>query len=251
MEQTGVFNQQYSEYYNLFYSEKNYAAEVDYVDRVIRSYHHDAKRILEYGSGTGGHGLLIGKKGYDIAGIERSDEMAKIARAKGFKCEVGDITSYTIDEKFDICLALFHVVSYINTNELLIQLFQNTRKHLNKEGLFIFDVWFSPAVIYQMPEVRVKKVDNQAIEVTRIASPVLDHSKNIVDVNYHIIIRDKKTNVYNEFKETHSMRHFAVPEIDLIARQTGFKLLQAEEFLTGKEPSIHTWGVNFILQVNE
>ena len=44
------------------------------------------------------------------------------------------------------------------------------------------------------------------------------------------------------------MRCFSIPEIELLANQTGFKLLHSEEFITRKAPAIDTWGVCFILQ---
>jgi hypothetical protein len=153
-----------------------------------------------------------------------------------------------LERTFDVTLALFHVISYINLNEQLVSLFNDTRKRLKKKGLFIFDVWFSPAVLNQMPEHRVKRMENNEIEVTRKASPEIDHMKNTVDVNYHIIVRDKMSDKVSEFNEKHSMRHFGVPEIDLLAGQTGFSILGAEEFLSGNFPSTNTWGVTFILQ---
>jgi SAM-dependent methyltransferase len=248
MSQAEVFNNQYSKYYNLFYADKDYAAEVAYVDRTIKKFSPDATRILEFGSGTGGHGLLLQQHGYTMQGVELSAEMAKIAKAKGYHCTVGNILDTSVNDSFDVVLALFHVVSYINSNEQLLQLFQNARQHLKSDGLFIFDVWFTPAVIHQMPETRVKRAQDEEIEITRLAEPVLHHSKNVVDVNYHIFARDKNDGSYTEFSEKHSMRHFSVPEIELLAMSSGFKLLKAEEFLTGNEPSINTWGVNFILK---
>jgi SAM-dependent methyltransferase len=244
-----VFNRQYSKYYNLFYAEKAYDKEVAFVEQRIKNYAPSAKRLLEYGSGTGGHGVLLNEKGYEVFGIEQSEEMAEVAKGKGLSCVVGDITTYKSEEKFDACIALFHVISYINLNDSLIQLFSNTRKHLTESGIFVFDVWYTPAVLHQKPEVRVKKITNDEIEATRIAVPVIDHVHNIVDVNYQILIKDLSTGRFSEFAESHKMRHFGIPEIDLLARQTGFRLLQAEEFLTGNKPSVDTWGVNFILQV--
>jgi SAM-dependent methyltransferase len=250
MSATEVFNQGYSQYYNLLYADKDYTAEVDYLDRLMRKYAPQAKTILEYGSGTGGHGVLLNKRGYDVYGIERSSNMAEIARSRGLNCEVGDITTANVGRTFDSVMALFHVISYINGNTELIGLFQNTRKHLKGDGIFVFDVWFSPAVLHQMPEERVKKMADEAIEVTRHAKPVVNHFKNIVEVHYQIAIRDKSTGATSEFSEVHSMRHFSVPEIELIAAQTGFTLIGTEEFLSGKAPSESTWGVTFILRAN-
>ena len=248
MSKQDVFNDQYSRYYNLFYAGKNYSSEVEYIDRTIKRFHPAASKVLEFGSGTGGHGLLLQDRGYDMHGVELSEEMAKIARSKGYPCTVGSMVDVSVDATYDVVIALFHVVSYINSNADLIQLFRNARKHLSSEGIFVFDVWFTPAVIFQMPEVRVKRAKDNEIEVTRLAEPVLHHSKNVVDVNYHVYAKNIKDGSYSEFSETHSMRHFSVPEIELLALNSGFTLIATEEFLTGHEPTINTWGVNFVLK---
>lgn len=242
------FDKQYSKYYNLIYADKDYSKEVDYIDGLLKKFQPSAKSLLEYGSGTGGHGILLNAKGYDVFGVERSSEMAEVARHRGLQCEVADITNFSLSRKFDACISLFHVISYINDNDQLIRVFKNTKEHLKPGGHFIFDVWFTPAVLHQVPETRVKKMENDEIEVLRIASPSIDHVKNVVGVHYHIIQKDKPSGQYAEFKELHNMRHFSVPEIDLLASATGFRLVTSEEFLTGNSPSEATWGVSFILK---
>lgn len=243
-----TFDHNYSKYYNLFYADKNYKAEVEYVDSLLKTYRPSTKTILEYGCGTGGHGILLNERGYDVYGLEKSAEMAAVAEKRGLNCEVADITDFKLGKTFDACISLFHVISYINDNEKLVRVFENTKCHLKKEGIFIFDVWFTPAVMSQKPEVRVKKIENSEIDVMRIAVPSIDYVANTVGVNYHIVLRDKLTGQYSEFEEMHSMRHFGIPEIKLLAKETGFTVLKSEEFLSGKSPSGDTWGVNFILQ---
>ena len=43
------------------------------------------------------------------------------------------------------------------------------------------------------------------------------------------------------------MRHFSLPEIKFISKESGFKLIQAEEWITGNEPSDKSWGICLIL----
>jgi len=81
-----------------------------------------------------------------------------------------------------------------------------------------------------------------------LAEPLVLPNSNRVDVKYKVIIQDKLTDRFHTFAETHPMRHFSIPEIDLIASWTGFQRLQAEEFLTGIKPGENTWGVCFILR---
>ncbi|MCX6235978.1 MAG: class I SAM-dependent methyltransferase, partial [Bacteroidia bacterium] len=238
----------YSKYYDLLYRIKDYNAEAKYISDCIKNYFPHAKTILEFGSGTGGHGLILHKMGYNIYGLERSKQMVEEARFHGFPCGQADITNFEIGQKFDAVISLFHVISYINDNASLEKVFRNASKCLNSGGLFIFDVWYSPAVYHQKPETRIKKVQNEEISVIRMAVPEIHIDKNVVDVNYSILVKDKSTDKWMEFQEKHPMRHFSIPEIDLFASFTGFELLKAEEFLTGNQPSENTWGVNFILR---
>lgn len=240
----------YSKYYDLLYKSKDYNAEANYISKCIKAYSPNAKTILEFGSGTGGHGLILQKIGYDIYGLERSQQMVDEARHQGFPCEQADITNFEIDRKFDAVLSLFHVISYINDNDSLVQVFRNASSCLNAGGLFIFDVWYTPAVYHQKPETRIKKVENSEISVIRLAEPEIHVNNNVVDVNYTILVREKSADKWMEFQEKHPMRHFSIPEIGLLATLTGFNLLRAEEFLTGNIPSENTWGVNFILKKN-
>jgi SAM-dependent methyltransferase len=237
----------YAKYYNLLYSDKDYSAEVNYVAARVKEFAPEAEAILELGSGTGGHGLLLEKKGFRLHGLERSEEMVKAAREKGFSCEVKDITSFDLNRKFDAVISLFHVISYITDNGKLIDVFTNAGNHLHQGGIFLFDIWYTPAVYEQKALPRMKKMKNDEIEVTRFAEPRIDINKNMVDVQYTVFAKETGTGNYTEIFESHPMRHFSIPEIGLLAELTGFQMLRSEEFGTGNEPSAGTWGVCFIL----
>jgi len=45
------------------------------------------------------------------------------------------------------------------------------------------------------------------------------------------------------------MRYFFKPEIEMIAKTSGFSVLHAEELLTGKTIGCDTWGACFILKM--
>ena len=238
----------YAKYYNLLYDDKDYSAEVDYVIKQLKRFAPTAKSILEFGSGTGKHGMLLQKEGYDVFGLERSEAMVAEARLKGFECQVTDISDFELKEKYDAVISLFHVVSYITNNVALINTFINACKHLNRQGIFLFDVWYTPAVYEQKALPRIKKMQNGELAVTRLADPKIDVNSNIVDVQFTVFAKELDTGKASELFESHPMRHFSIPEIGLVAEMTGFEILKAEEFLTGNVPSVKTWGVCFILK---
>lgn len=80
------------------------------------------------------------------------------------------------------------------------------------------------------------------------ANPVSFPNENRIDVNYTVFIQNQQENYYHSFKETHSMRHFSLPELDQIAMYNGFERVAAEAFLTKQNPSEETWGVCIVLR---
>jgi len=239
----------YSRYYDLLYRDKNYTGEVDYIQALLNRSGIIKGDLLEFGSGTGKHGRLLAQRGYDVLGIELSQDMvAKADQIDGFKCEQGDIRYVQLGRTYDAVLSLFHVVSYMTSNANVNAVLARAAEHLKVGGLFIFDVWYSPAVYIQRPVVRVKRMSDELVEITRIAEPELYPNENRVDVNYTIYARDLASEVIQSLSETHPMRHFSLPEIDLLAELNGFERICAEEFLTGKPAGEDTWGVCVILK---
>lgn len=240
---TPVFDA-YGRYYDLLYRDKDYAAEVDYLHRLLQRHDAPGPELLEFGSGTGRHGRLLAARGYRVTGIERSAAMvAQAAASDGFSCQQGDIRAVRLGRTFDAVLALFHVLSYQVGNAEVLAVFQRAAEHLRPGGLFLFDVWYSPAVYSQQPATRVKRLAGEGLEITRLAEPVCLPNANRVDVHYTLFVRDTGTGAVETFSETHPMRHFSLPELDWLASATGFERLCAEEFLTGAPPGPDTWGL--------
>jgi SAM-dependent methyltransferase len=245
---SSVFNA-YSRYYDLLYRDKDYLGEVNYIQALLNRQGISKGNLLEFGSGTGKHASLLANRGYHVHGIERSAEMvAQAVSVNGFTCQQGDICNVQLGRKFDAVLSLFHVVSYQTSNDAVRAVFERAADHLDSGGVFLFDVWYSPAVYSQQPLVRVKRMVDEKIEITRIAEPILYPNENRVDVQYTFYVRDTISGKVDMMSEVHPMRHFSLPELDFIAKAAGFEQLGAEEFLTGLEPSGNTWGVCVVLR---
>ena len=130
----------YSAYYDLPYQDKDYVAEVAYVDALLKNHGKDVSELLEFGSGTGIHGKLLAEKNYKVTGIELSQQMVdKVEKAKGFSCQQGDIRNVKLDRTFDAVLSLFHVMSYQTSNADIKAAMLNAAEHLSSGGLFVFD----------------------------------------------------------------------------------------------------------------
>ncbi len=236
-------------YYDLIYKNKNYVNEVEFIINTLSECGINGKLILDFGCGTGKHAIQFVEKGYNLDGVERSNTLISfIQKINGFNFYKGDIRNIKLEKKYDGILSLFHVMSYQTKNEDLKSVFKNANFHLKPNGFFLFDFWYTPAVKYQLPEVRVQRFGNKKNNIFRIAEPKIFIDKNIVDVKYTIFVEDIEKNQIQKFEEIHPMRHFCLEEIDAIGKSFGFKMIKNGEWLTNKTPSKESWGVYVIFK---
>jgi SAM-dependent methyltransferase len=247
--------EKYAEYYDLLYQDKDYPSEANFIHDLIQKHFPHAESILDLGCGTGNHALALLDFGYQITGIDKSKFNIKQARDKlsdrdsnpaKIDFKKADICQIRLDHRYDVVTSLFHVISYQICNKNLEAFFQTARHHLKKGGLFIFDCWYGPAVLYDRPAVRIKTKDTERLKVTRIAEPEIFPNKNRVDVSYHLIVQDKKTEKTSEIHETHQMRYLFKPEIQNFLVHAGLELIDCAEWMTNKVPGFDTWGVYFV-----
>jgi SAM-dependent methyltransferase len=250
----------YSSYYDLINKQKQYAIESDYIANLLTSYFPNQRLdILELGCGSGAHAEHLVKNPVInfIQGIELSQEMVKAAKDKNIKAfdvlqgNIAELSKLSLSKNFDAAISLFHVISYLTKSEDVISCFNGLHKTLKPNGVFIFDVWYTPAVYFQKPETRIRKVENDKIQVTRIAKSIIQEERNVVDVHFEIFVKNKTLNSIEVFTEIHPMRHFSTPEIRLMAELSGFDLIESHEFHTMKQPSVSTWGVTYILKKHD
>ncbi len=247
----------YARYYDLLYGDKDYRGETEFVDHLIRKHTPDARRVLELGCGTGIHGALLAEAGYEVTGLDLSEDMLVMAgqRVGGLPPDIagrvrflrGDARDFRLDGKFDAVIALFHVMSYQQGNDDLRAVFARVKEHLAPGGVFIFDCWYGPAVLTDRPTVRVKRFADAVTRVTRIAMPEMDYGNNCVDVNYLMFIQDGRNGATEELAERHRVRYLFRSEVELLTKSVGLRIEASGGWLTQREPDSTTWYAYFVI----
>jgi SAM-dependent methyltransferase len=246
-----VFGPDYSNAYNSLYTDKNYAAECDLIERLFeRHAQGSVRRILDLGCGTGNHAFLMANRGYDVVGVERSEHMLAVARQKlalnadtKLRLRPGDIRDIDLGEQFDAALILFAVLGYQFENSDVIATLRTARQHLKAGGLLIFDVWYGPAVLREQPSDRAKVIPTDGGKILRLASGKLDTASHTCNVRYHLWqLRDDR--LISETQESHRMRYFFPRELDLFLDHCGFTRVRLGAFPdVDQDPSEETWNV--------
>ena len=245
---TAIFNNSYAAYYDLLYKDKDYQGEADFICKFLERSGVKEGDILELGCGTGKHAELIARNGYGVHGVDQSPKMVSTAIERRpsdlvDRCqfEEGDVRTVDVGRKFNAVISLFHVASYQTSTTDLLAMFETASKHLDAGGIFIFDFWYGPAVLTEMPAVRIKRLSGDGVNILRIAEPNLHHESNVVDVNYTVFSDNDGVNQTVICKEKHEMRYLFLPELQFFLAQKGFSVKENVEWMSGAKLELGSW----------
>lgn len=241
----------YGRFYDLLYKEKDYAGEARFVHNQLLKVVGRPGRLLELGCGTGRHAVELARLGWTVDGVDQSDTMIGRARKRAddqplevkarLHFLMGDIRSVETGSTYDAVISMFHVMSYQTKNEDLQMACGTAAKHLRHGCPFLFDFWYGPAVLRDPPVVRVKRIEDEKIAVTRLAEPELKTELNQVVVNYEVFMRDKELNTTEQVTESHAMRYLFLPEMIGMLRDANMNCVDAGAW--GREGPLgpNTW----------
>ncbi len=247
-----IFGSTYTGIYDYLYQDKDYAAECDLIETLLSVYgSRPTHSLLDLGCGTGNHALPLAERGYRVVGVDRSEGMLSQARAKvattAAKERVefypGDVRTVDLQQMFDAALMMFAVLGYQLENADVLAALRTVRRHLQPGGLFIFDVWYGPAVLTIRPSERLKVIPTSTGRVLRVASSSLDTRHHTCDVRYHVWRLDSER-LTGEVEEVHTMRFFFPRELEFFLECAGLALLRLGTFMDfERDPDETTWNV--------
>jgi SAM-dependent methyltransferase len=249
-----VFNN-YAKFYDALYAVKNYAAECSFLEAIMAKYSiQPVQTILDLGCGTGGHVLELTQRGYNVCGLDQSKEMLTLAEKKNSNLakrgkvtfQEGDIRNFKLNQKFDMVISMFAVISYMTSNEDVQMALKTARRHLTPNGLFVFDIWHGPGALVDPPVDRYMIVQQENSRVIRFVHPITNITSHTVDVNYKLLNLEGEKLV-SEVDETHVMRFFFPQEIIFHLLNAGFEVLRLCSFMElDHDLNEHDWTITVI-----
>jgi SAM-dependent methyltransferase len=255
-----VFRKDYADAYDLLYTDKDYEAECDMIEEIFSRYGDDSiKSILDLGCGTGNHAIPLAQRGYQVTGVDISPDMLRIAKKKASDLQLstfnsqptflqGDIRSLNLGKTFDAVLMMFAVLGYQTTNDDVLATLRIVRRHLKPDGLFIFDVWYSPAVLTIRPSQRVRNMETSIGRIIRSASADLDVFNHVANIHYNVVKIAGNLSL-EETNEDHKMRYFFPQELAFFLTQADLQMITIRTFGNiDLVPSESTWNVIIIAE---
>lgn len=130
-------------YYDEVMAGLNYDLWLEFVEPYLKP----NSSILDLACGTGTFATMCKLKGYDVSGLDLSESIIEIANEKkkinrlDIPFYVEDMTNFNLNRKFDIITCFFDSVNFLKDIKQINKMFDCVYKHLNNNGLFIFDIF--------------------------------------------------------------------------------------------------------------
>ncbi len=152
-----------SPFYHILYSQRN-DAEAEFLIDNLSAYLKPAanSRILDIACGRGRHSIYLNKKGYDVTGIDLSEQSIKYAQQfeqKNLHFFVHDMRKLSFINYFDIAMNLFTSFGYFETEKEHVNAIKAFRKSLKDDGTLVIDYFNTQKILKNLTQQEIKTVE--------------------------------------------------------------------------------------------
>lgn len=234
--------------YDLFMDNIPYEEWTNYVEELLHEEGISSGLVLDLGCGTGSVTQILAKDGFDMIGIDNSEEMLEIAMEK--KEESGLDILYLLQDmrEFELygtvraVVSICDSVNYILEDEELLEVFRLVCNYLDNEGIFIFDM-NTPYKYQEILGERTFAEDRE--ESSFIWENYYDEEDQINQYDLSLFVKEEDGR-YCKYEETHLQRAYDPKTVEALITRSGLELLHVYDAFSKKAPTETSERIYFV-----
>ena len=192
--------------------------------------------ILDVGCGTGTISILLAKEGYNVTGIDLSEDMLSLAYEKTLSEGLGihyvqqDMCRLEGFSGFDGAVIYVDSLNYLKKDTEVFQTFRHLYESLKEGGILIFDVHslFKVTEIFQ--DYLYADTNPDLTYIWHVGEGKYPYS-----IEHELTFFKRDGEFYERFEETHYQRGYTLEQMVSLVEKAGLRFLSAVDFDT-KEP---------------
>ena len=226
--------------YDIFMDNVPYEEWSSYLHGLLLEHGIEEGIVLDLGCGTGAMTERLAAFGYDMIGVDNSEDMLELAMEK--RVQSGQDILYLLQDmrEFELygtvraAVSVCDSVNYITEPEELKEVFRLVNNYLDPEGVFIFD--FNTDYKYR------DVLGNQVIaedrdECSFIWENYYNHTSMINEYELTLFVReDEEASLYRKYQESHFQKAYTLREMRGLLEKAGLKFVAAYDAYTKKAP---------------
>lgn len=239
----------FAKLYDIFMDNVDYEQWAQYLVRCLKEYGIQEGLVLDLGCGTGTMTERLAMAGYDMIGVDNSEEM--LAEAMEKRIESGYDILYLLQDmqEFELYGTVRAVVSvcdclnYLTSEEELEQVFRLVNNYLDPGGIFIFDM----NTMYKYSQLG----DSTIAENREDGSFIWENSFDPeTDINTYelTLFTLREDGLYEKSEEIHYQKAYSAEKIKKLIEKSGMKCLEVYDAYTKNPPTEESERLTFIVR---
>lgn len=224
--------------YDAFMDNVPYEEWADYLTGLLADYGVREGIVLDLGCGTGSLTELLARRGFDMIGVDVSEEMLQVAMEK--RAESGLDILYLLQDmrEFELYGTVAAVVSlcdsmnYLTSYDDLVKVLKLVNNYLDPRGVFIFDL---NTIHKYRDEIGEETIAESREDAGFIWENYFDEDSRINEYDLTLFVREDG-DLYRRYDETHFQRAYEPAEIRQAAEAAGMEFVTVYDAFTREEP---------------
>lgn len=217
--------------YDLFMEQAEDDCRLAHIRAIWEKYGSMPQTILDLGCGTGNILLPLAQEGFDVIGVDISQEMLAEADRKARESGISvrlfcqDMTELELGEQADCILSLCDCMNYLTEEGQLTAAFRRMAAHMKPESILLFDM----NTEYKFREVLGQRTFGAAEErAAYIWENDYDEEEKINEYYVSFFI-EREDGLYERVEECHYERAYTTEETEQALQAAGMELLEVTD----------------------
>ncbi len=195
--------------------------------------------VVDLGCGSGLWAKELADAGYDVLGIDVSEEMVRISRGRVPEAEFRVATLFEVDiPSCNVVTAIGEVLNYLfdpatGGDRALVRLFDRIHDALTPGGVFVFDVAEPGQVTRATPTRTFSEGEDWVVLVEK------EEDREHETLTRRIVTFRKAGECYRRTDEVHRLQLYGAADIADRLRRAGFRVLVARGYGRYRLPKAH------------
>lgn len=242
--------EKFAQVYDRFMEDTPYEQWTEYIKKIFKKHGliNKTNIVADLGCGTGNITERLAESGFDMIGIDISEEMlakaAEKAQEKGLDILYlnQDMKEFELYGTVDAIVSICDSINYITDPDDLYEVFRLVDNYLEPNGLFVFDI----NTIYKFENVLgcnsfCETTENSAYTWENYYDP--EEHINEFYTNFFI---EKENGLYERYEEFHYERGYTIDDIIDLMEEAGLEFEACYDELTFHTPTERSQRIFFV-----
>ncbi|MBQ8503907.1 MAG: class I SAM-dependent methyltransferase [Clostridia bacterium] len=237
-------------YYDLLTENVDYESRCNYISDLLAENGIGKGILLDLACGTGTVSLLLSQKGYEVIGVDASEEMLSQAQEKKFDSDADVIFLCQKMEELDLfgtingAVCTLDSINHVTDKKTVREIFRRVSLFMEDKGIFIFDV----NTPYKHREILGNNTFVYDMDDVYCVWQNSTDKNLLTTINLDIFEKDEQEDVYYKYTEQFQEKGYELSEIQEWVQEYKFEVIGIYEEMTTDDVRADTQRAVFVLK---